>query len=213
MLPELLACGADLTLLCDPRLIPLFTRSFPGLPVWPLQGGRSPQVAADVQIGLGDLGSILRPSFSAFPPAAAYLRPDAGRVADLRATYTARRKRLIVGLTWRSKAAAGPYKSTRLVDWAPVLRQEDILFVDLQYGDTAAERSEAQSQLGVDILHDDRIDPLKDLDGFAAQAAAVDLVLGGSNSGQHIAAAVGRPCWIAVPGGAGRLWYWFLDRE
>lgn len=215
MLPELQARGASLVALCDLRLMPLFERSFPGVPLQLLQikNAERFRALADVQIGLGDLGSILRPRLSAFPPAVAYLKADAERVSVMRAEYAAHRKRLIVGLTWRSNARSGAYKSASLLDWAPVLRQEDILFVDLQYGDTTKERAEAKERLGVEILHDEQIDAMKDLDGFAAQAAAVDLVIGASNSGQHIAAALGCPCWIAVPGGAGRLWYWFLDRE
>ncbi len=215
MLPELQACGAMLTFLCDPRLVSLFARSFPGIAVEPLRAGAAEHCAAagDVQIGLGDLGAVLRPTLQDFPPAAAYLRPAAEEVAEFRSRYASHGRRLVVGLTWRSKAATGAYKSAPLLDWAPVVQQEDILFVDLQYGDTTEERREVQARLGIDILHDDRVDPLKDLDAFAAQAAAMDLVIGASNSGQHIAAAGGRPCWIAVPGGAGRLWYWFLDRD
>src|SRR3546814_6256865 len=51
------------------------------------------------------------------------------------------------------------------------------------------------------------------LDGYAAQAAALDLLVGCSNSGIHIAAAAGTPCWVLVPSGLGRLWYWHLERD
>ena len=88
-----------------------------------------------------------------------------------------------------------------------------MLFVDLQYGDTAEDRRLAPGHVGVEILHDEQVDALKDLDGFTAQAAAVDLVIGGSNSGQHLAAGFRTACWIAVPSGTGRLWYWFLERD
>lgn len=215
MLPELQARFASVIFLCDPRLIPLFARSFPRLQLHPLDPARAEQIrsAADVQISLGDLGAVLRPSLAAFPAAKAYLKPDPERTAAFRRHYRAQGKRLVVGLTWRSRAPTGIYKTASLLDWAPVLQQPDVLFVDLQYGDTAEERRVARETLGVDILHDEQVDPLKDLDGFAAQAAAVDLVIGGSNSGQHLAAASGRSCWIAVPSGTGRLWYWFLHRD
>ncbi|MEK9969476.1 MAG: hypothetical protein VW600_10090, partial [Ferrovibrio sp.] len=87
------------------------------------------------------------------------------------------------------------------------------LFVDLLYGDTTAERRQVEDQLGIDILRDDSVDQLADIDRFAAQAAAMDLVIGTSNSGLHIAAALGRPCWGLLPSGAGRLWYWFLQDD
>src|SRR5690606_20499156 len=186
----------------------------PGLQLRKLNPKRAAEFRneADVQISLGDLGATLRPNFDAFPAPKPYLKPDPDRVAVFRQRYQAYGKRLIVGFTWRSNAPTGIYKSASLLDWAPVLQQQDVLFVNLQYGDTAEDRRMLRERLGVEMLHDETVDPLKDLDAFAAQAAAVDLVIGGSNSGQHIAAATGTPCWIAVPSGVGRLWYWFLDR-
>jgi ADP-heptose:LPS heptosyltransferase len=134
-------------------------------------------------------------------------------IEEFRQRYRAQGK-LVVGLTWRSRnAVAGDFKSVSLVDWAPILQQNDVLFVDLQYGDTTDERAAVAQQFGVEILHDDSVDQLADIDRFAAQAAAMDLVIGTSNSGLHIAAALGRPCWALLPSGAGRLWYWFLDRD
>lgn len=214
MLPEVQARAGSVIFLCDKRLFPLFERSLPGLQLRKLNPKRAAEFRneADVQISLGDLGATLRPNFDAFPAPKPYLKPDPDRVAVFRQRYQAYGKRLIVGFTWRSNAPTGIYKSASLLDWAPVLQQQDVLFVNLQYGDTAEDRRMLRERLGVEMLHDETVDPLKDLDAFAAQAAAVDLVIGGSNSGQHIAAATGTPCWIAVPSGVGRLWYWFLDR-
>lgn len=216
MLPELQARGASFAVACDARLAPLFRRSFPMMQIEAMESGSGVgrfAALGDVQIGLGELGRWLRPTLADFPQPRAYLKPDEQRVADLRRRYRAHGKTLVVGIMWRSSnLRLGNFKSIGLADWEPVLQQRDILFVDLQYGDTAEERRLIQSALGVEILHDDEIDALKDIDGFAAQAAAVDLVIGASNSGQHIAAATGRPCWIILPGGLGRLWYWFTGR-
>ncbi|HEX6956553.1 MAG TPA: tetratricopeptide repeat protein [Ferrovibrio sp.] len=215
MLPDLRAKGANFTFLCDPRLVALFARSFPGMHVEPAKDAELELWAKqnDVQIGLGDLGTWLRPTLADFPPPQAYLRPDPVRVAALRQRYRSYGKRLVIGLTWRSRNPSyGAYKSTSLMDWAPLLLQQDVLFVDMQYGDTADERRQVREELGVEILHDDSIDAMKDLDGFTAQAAALDLMIGSSNSGIHLAAATGCHCWVMVPGGFGRIWYWLYDR-
>lgn len=216
MLPELAARGAVPVGAFDARLVPLLQRSFPDIRIEAMNAGRDKDIAAmaEVQTGLGDLGAVLRPSLADFPPARAYLKPDPAKVEALRTRYRSHGKRHVVGLSWRSRNALfGDFKSVPLTGWAAVLRQPDILFVDLQYGDTAAERAEVAQKIGVNILHDDSVDAVADLDGYAAQAAAMDLVIGTSNSGLHIAAAVGRPCWALLPGGAGRLWYWFLERS
>jgi ADP-heptose:LPS heptosyltransferase len=54
---------------------------------------------------------------------------------------------------------------------------------------------------------------LTDLDGFAAQVAALDLVITISNTTAHVAGALGVPCWVLLPSGLGENWYWFLDRD
>ena len=216
MLPELAARGAVPICACDERLVPLLRRSFPALRIEAMNAGHDKEISAlaAMQTGIRSLGTALRPTLAQFPPPRAYLVPDPAVVAELRARYRSQGKRHVVGLTWRSKNALfGDFKAVPLIGWAGILRQPDVLFVDLQYGDTADECKAVADQLGIDILHDDSVDQLTDIDRYAAQAAAMDLVIGTSNSGLHIAAALGRPCWALVPAGAGRLWYWFLDRD
>ena len=215
MIGDLLKTGAKAVLACDPRLVPLFRRSCPDLTVEPIIDGRIAELGklADVQIGLADLGRWLRPDLSAFPAPQPFLLPDPKSVAEFRQRYKAFGKRRIVGLTWQSRnRTSGEYKSVSLSAMAPLLLQDDTLFVDMQYGDTSADRRHIRETLGVDILHDDSVDAMADLDRYAAQAAALDLMVGSSNSGIHLAAATGQKCWVIVPGGLARLWYWFLDR-
>ena len=61
-------------------------------------------------------------------------------------------------------------------------------------------------------IHDwDDVDPLKDLDNFAAQIAALDLIISVDNSTVHMAGALGKPVWILlsyVPD-----WRWMLNRK
>lgn len=117
-----------------------------------------------------------------------------------------------VGLSWRSSNAAyGAQKSLALADLAPLLRaRPDLFWVDLQYGDTAAERQAA----GLEFWRDPDVDPLADLDTAAAQYAALDLVITVSNTAAHLAGALGMPTWLLLPApGFGLLWYWGLERS
>src|SRR3546814_4508391 len=108
LLPGLLESGADIVFGCDPRLVPLFARSIPGLRVEPVDvpvdAAQIDRLAAgaDVQAGLGDIGAWLRADLQAAPPPVAYLKPDPARVAALRARYESHGRRHIVGITWRS---------------------------------------------------------------------------------------------------------------
>lgn len=102
----------------------------------------------------------------------------------------------------------------QLSDWSPVLRSSGATFVNLQYGDCADELSRLYQEIGVSVYCDDEVDPLVDLDAFAAQVAAMDLVISVSNTTVHFAGALGKPVWTLLPGGGdGLLWYWGNEGE
>ncbi|WP_374467452.1 hypothetical protein [Ferrovibrio sp.] len=119
-----------------------------------------------------------------------------------------------IGLSWRSaNVDFGPQKSLQLADFAPVFAAVDAFWIDLQYGETAAERAALEAGQGVSLWRDPAIDPLQDMDGAAAQYAALDMVITVSNTVAHLAGALGLPVWLLLPApGYGLLWYWFLDR-
>lgn len=210
MLPDLLAAAGDVAVETEPRLVPLFARSFPKLEILP-EGDPPAGSGFTSQIALGALGQHFRREENAFPTRTSYLRADPARMAALRHRYTLAPDLLRVGISWRSgNAAFGRFKSAPLADWGPILAVPGVTFVDLQYGDTRDERR------GLDdahLLHDATIDPLRDLDGFAAQVAAMDLVITTSNSTAHMAGALGIETWTLLPAGPGLFWYWFQNRD
>ena len=167
----------------------------------------------NVQEPLSGLPRHLRPNFDSFPQRAqGYLVPDAARVRQLRDRLTAG-GRPVIGLTWFSRnPKVGRFKSARLQDFAALLKQPGYRFVDLQYGDTAAERAAVEHELGVRVERLDDIDNTNDIDGLAALIAACDVVLTVSSMTAHLAGAVGARTWVMMPIGRGHLWYWFMDQ-
>jgi ADP-heptose:LPS heptosyltransferase len=63
---------------------------------------------------------------------------------------------------------------------------------------------------GALILMDRTVDQLSDLDIFAAQIMAMDLVITIDNSTAHLAGALGVPVWVLLPFAPD--WRWLLDR-
>lgn len=62
------------------------------------------------------------------------------------------------------------------------------------------------------VVHDwEDKDPLKDMNNFAAQIAALDLVISVDNSTVHLAGALGVPVWTLLPYAPD--WRWMLERE
>ncbi|MCC7273065.1 MAG: tetratricopeptide repeat protein [Alphaproteobacteria bacterium] len=211
-LADLLARVDRVALAVDRRLVPLLARSFPAIRVVDVAAIGPAAATAAAQVPIGSLGLRLRPSLAAFPPGRPYLRPDPGRTAALRRRYRALPgEGPVVGLSWTSTASR--FKTTALAQWAAILAVPGVRFVSLQYGDHATEIDAVFAATGVRVHRDAAIDALADLDGFAAQVAAMDLVLTVSNTTAHFAGALGVPCRVLVPRGRGSLWYWFDGRE
>lgn len=215
MVPDLLTAGARVVLVCSPRLTALVGRTFPDIDIIP-RGGQParPGVTADIefQASMSDLGLHLRPSFALFPQRSAYLRADNDLTLRLKARYRQGGDQL-VGISWRSKSEDGAAEKTiDLEHWAPVLRAPGVRFVNLQYGDTLADLERVERLLGTKVLTDPEVNPMGDLDAFASQVAAMDIVITVSNTTAHVAGSVGARTWTLVPGNTGRLWYWFLER-
>jgi tetratricopeptide (TPR) repeat protein len=202
-LPAVQATGVAATLDCDPRLQPLFARSFPGITVIG-RGEAADDVAAHVDAG--DLPTLFRPDQAAEPwLAPAYLSADPARVAALRQRYAGGRP--LVGIAWYSaNAQTGARRSIPIDRLAPFLASLDVRWVSLQYGDLGT----LGEKLARWMIIDPEIDQMQDLDGFAAQVAAMDLVVTIDNSTAHLAGALGRPTLLALSYDAD--WRWLRGR-
>jgi tetratricopeptide (TPR) repeat protein len=209
-------CGRCL-IECEPRLLPLFARSFPHAAFFPRMGEIDPRTAGvpgwDMQIAAGTLPRVLRPRFDAFPAPSGYLAADPAKIEQWRERFQRLGAGLIVGIAWRGgkDPATRRRRSTSLAQWAPLFRVPGLAFVNLQYGDCTAELQAAREQLGTHIHHWPEIDPLADLDAAASQIGALDLVISVDNATVHLAGALNVPVWTLLPFAAD--WRWFTDPE
>ncbi len=200
--------ASDVILESEPRLVPLLARSFPQITVIARSDPPAPQAArAATQIAAGSLGQYLRAEAAAFPRRDHYLRADTARAREFRARLLGADKTSLIGISWVSKNRAfGARKTCALKEMEPLWQAAgaDTRFVDLQYGDTAAERAAA----GLDLAHLPDLDLTHDIDGLAALIAACDMVITVSNTTAHLAGALGVPTCVLIAKGSGRLWYW-----
>jgi tetratricopeptide (TPR) repeat protein len=203
---------------CEPRLLRLFARSFPRARCLPRTAATDPSLLQnvppfDLQIAAGSTPRCLRRSFDTFPTHPGYLVPDAAQVAEWRSRYERLGAGLVVGISWKGGKDDGTRRrrSTTLTQWAPLFKIPGIAFVNLQYGHWRAEIDEFARVFGATLHHWDDANPLADLDGFAAQVAALDLVISVDNSTVHMAGALDRPVWTLLPYSCD--WRWFTDRD
>jgi len=211
VIDDLMRRGDKVVFECDPRLTALAQRSLPQATIVARQDPPAPELLAGsiTQQCPGDsLIRFVRPSLEQFPRRASYLAADQSRVAAFRERLKpVAGSRPVVGLSWNSwNAQFARGKSMTLRDWTPILRQINVCFVDLQYGQTDEERE------GLAITHLPDLDLTADIDGVAALISACDLVITVSNTTAHLAGALGVPAWVMLPFGHFQPWYWFSER-
>jgi tetratricopeptide (TPR) repeat protein len=211
--------SGKLQIAVDPRLVPLFQRSFPRAEVGSYDdktlvdpdGNKALRLipfaakdnAPDLWTPMGSALRYFRRSLADFPHQP-FLVPDPARVAQYRQTLAALPGRK-VGLCWRSMmlgAKRAKYFSP-IDQWGPILTTPGVSFVNIQYGDCAGELARAAEKFGVAIHPIEGLDLRDDIEGTAALCAALDLVLSAPTAAGATAGAVGARTWFVT---AGRTW-------
>lgn len=206
-----------LTFAVEPRLVSLFSRSFPSATI---EGHRTVNISGrtvrlvpaleksdrgiDCWSPMASLFQDLRPDSGSFPEKTGYLHPDPLRVEHWRRILADLPAAPRIGLLWKSAVlAAGRQRHFSSFEaWEPVLRTPGVTFVNLQYGDCEAELQLARERFGVEIWNPPGIDLKQDLDDVTALSCAMDLIIGFSNATFNLAAAAGAPVWLISAKGA-----------
>ena len=196
---------------CDSRLVTLFARSFPEIQVVSgLARAQSLEAVFAAHLPSGSLPALFRPSESSFAAAtSSYLISDSMMRNQFRAKYADGRP--LIGIAWQTNnQETGRERSLDLSLLAPLLSRPDLRFVSLQYGDFDSLEDQAL-RARAHLVIDRTVDQLTYIDRFAAQVAAMDMVITIDNSTAHMAGALGVPVWVLLP----HLpeWRWMLDRE
>jgi ADP-heptose:LPS heptosyltransferase len=188
-------------------------RSFPEATVIGTKGAddaasKIADLAVDWQIPSGSVPRYLRSSARDFPPLEPFLVADPQKTAAWRRRLDDLGAGLKVGISWFGGGAESERRrrSIPLYQWAELLTLTGVHFVNLQYGDTRADVAAVQKELGVEIHTWPDVDPLTDLDGFAAELSALDLVITVTNATAHLAGALGARAWVLVP--SVPVWRW-----
>lgn len=216
MYEDLVRIGQRTLIECDPRLIPVYRRSFPPLLEFAPRGQRALKAAFEAggnfrKTNTLDLAGFFRVDRDAFPGRKAWLKPDPAKVEELRARYTTQWPGTrLVGFSWKSARTmeGRAEKGTRLTDFIPLLTVPGNTFLSLQYGDTTRDLAELRAA-GCEALQvDPQVDATQDIDSLFAQVAALDCVVSTSNTTVHIAGSLSIPCDVLLPKVRPILWYW-----
>lgn len=199
---------------CDPRLLGLMKRSFPGIEFVSCHEPALERIAAEYPAcqltSALEIAQILAAK-GCLPATDPWLRPDPELTARLRNTYRTRWPgRKVISASWRSHRffPDGGTKSMPVSALAPLLQRADTVVLDLQHGPHEEDLLLLQRAMLPAMQCDDSINPLDDIDGLLAQLSATDGLLTVSNATAHLAGAAGVTTHLLLPESWPVMWYW-----
>jgi len=196
--PELLSRGASCYIECQPRLVPLFKRSFPNAKIYPRRKEPVKELLSqeiNFQSPSGSLLQWLLLPFKKGEIKEKYLIADCEETSVFRSRYRTDGVEKVVGIGWATNFLTDGWDNISLETFDPLLDTPGVKFVSIQYGDHSAELEAIFRRTGVKIIEDKQVNPLENMDKFASQLASMDLVITLTNSTAALSCALGIPTW------------------
>jgi hypothetical protein len=200
-LRELVASGAEVTLVASPRLVSLFRRAFPSVQV--VADGEPLEGDFHYHAPIGALPRYVRPTRESFPPHGKFLVPESA----VATRWTNRLDGLgdgpRVGICWRSGLLTEERRRgySTLDDWGPLFELKGISWINLQYDDCGPELTAAERRFGVKI-HRWKSENLKDdLESAVGLMWNLDAVVTAPTAVSSLAGGLGVPTWEVDTGG------------
>jgi hypothetical protein len=215
LLPQALEKFSNISLVADKRLHPILSRSFPmvtllerGQPIKPESLER-----ADCQAPIGNLAHILGLDSGAIVSTRRpFLVANKEHCAKFKIRAPFASGKTICGVAWKShNQDFGEEKSIGLEKLGPILKNAQLEFVNLQYGEVDSDIQKVRNRFNVNIHQIEEVDAYNDIDGLLALIDACDIIITSSNVTAHLAGAVGKVGCVFVPVSKGRIWYWHPD--
>lgn len=197
--------GGRVIFLCPPPLEAMF-RTLRSSVELVADAKRLPKI--DVQIPLMSLPYLLGTRLETIPADVPYLAADPARMAAWADEFAGVRD-FKVGICWQGnpKHKGDRYRSLPLTTFEPLVNLPGVRFFSLQ-------KNHGQEQLAKAPFADQITNLAPRLDSFLDTAAAMqhlDLIVCCDTSLAHLAGALGRPVWVALPRSPD--WRWLLARE
>ena len=167
----------------------------------------------DYHCPLMSLPLAFKTEISTIPQPAKYLYAPMDRLNQIKEEIEKRNigGKLLIGISWRSVAkASGESRSIDLKILIESLGQEEVQYINLQYGDVTTEIEEIKNTLEVEIFQS-TVNNYDDMAGFSALIDACDVIVSIDNTTVHLAGALGKNTKVMLPFIAD--WRWLLDRD
>jgi hypothetical protein len=220
LLPALQQEAAQVDLMLGERLVPIYRRCLgDSVRIFThadAREGRFTPADYDVQCPVGSVCQHRFTRIESYAPRVPMLQSSSERRQQLRAAYCSAgglQVDRLVGVSWKGGGTTGRIraKSVSPEQFAQLLRPlPGVRFVSLQYG-KVHDQVQQWRQAGIDLIHDPRVDALKDMDLWLDQVATCDAVISVANTTIHGAGGLNLPtqCLLSCKSD----WRWFTDPE
>ncbi|MDB0034024.1 tetratricopeptide repeat protein [Alphaproteobacteria bacterium] len=219
MIPELHASVEKVIVECDPRVIPLFQRSFSEEIQFITDRTEISEDDYDSHLPIGSLPFHFRKELDDFKKSSqGWLQADIERFQCIKEKISQNKSKKIVGISWNTKSSLTQafQRNIKLEDLLLPLKDLDFIFVNLQYGDVSEEINNLKVNHGIDVLEIPDLDIFNDIDGLSAIIAACDSVISIDNLNPHLAGALNIRTKLLLPYAADDRWghktsksYWY----
>jgi len=207
-LPPLITEAAEVRLVASPRLHRLLGSGIVGMT---FAEKVDPAEPFDFQIRLLSIPGVRGTSLATIPGEAPYLRPEADRIAAWRAGLP--QDGLRIGIHWQGNKEYGGdrRRSLALAQFAPLAAIAGVRLISLQKGVGLEPFDSLPPGMTVETLGEEFDGGPDAFLDTAAVMQTLDLVVSSDSAVVHLAGALGRPVWVALPYVPD--WRWLLGRE
>jgi len=197
------------------RLFPIYTRHQKYFNTIKLEDINS-YAPYDYQLPIGSLPNLLGLDLNKFGNYSNLLSSDSSLTKKIRDKYLSysnkkyqrKSKTVLIGFSWQGGGRRKRIKD-KSIDLQMLLKVLDMpssSLVSLQYGDDKPHLDRIADTIKSPIIHDDLINPLKDMDSWLSQVDSVDIVVTIANTTVHAAAGLGKPTFCLL--GPNPDWRW-----
>jgi len=203
----------DVTVIIDPRLISIFKRSFPHIKFIQSFDYQNKENFTH-QLSIISLGRFFRNKTSEFKKLKNFFLKTCEE-RDLRISKKINNNgKLVCGLSWRSlNKKSGHKKSLKLENLLPILKMENIHFVDIQYDDTTEEIKKFNQKYGTKIQTISGLDKYNDIESVLSLIKCCNFIISIGNATAHFAGSIAKKTFLILPHGMDAVWYWHNDDE
>ena len=164
-----------MSILIDPRLIPICERSMPGIEFLATKG-LALEDSFDYQLPMGSLPRLLEiVKKTSIRQKKSYFKADMTKRATLAELGIEGRK--VMGISWKSFKSLNTTKSMDLDRFGRTFKDCNVALLNLQYGEVDEEMKRFKESTGIEVLQSSSVDLREDLDGLAALIELCDLVV------------------------------------